>query len=83
MKIPGCSSCGEESPEGECPKSKRACGHHCNHSWSHDACHWCGEEFGEAPEDATPKSESELEYEQGRFGLVVVPGKGVRRLGGS
>lgn len=43
-----CSSCGEEScPANECPKSQRACGHHCNHSWSHDECCWCGKEFGE------------------------------------
>lgn len=19
-----------------------ACGHHCNHIWSSDSCHWCG-----------------------------------------
>ena len=41
-----CGSCGE-SPEGECPASKRPCGHHCNHVWTHDACDWCGKEFGE------------------------------------
>ena len=34
--------------EGECPKSERPCGHHCNCSWIHDCCHWCGVEFGEA-----------------------------------
>lgn len=39
-----CASCGE-SPEGECPKSERPYGHHCNHSWTHDACDWCGVEF--------------------------------------
>lgn len=42
-----CGSCGEGPPLHECPKSKRACGHHCNHVWTHDACDWCGEEFGE------------------------------------
>jgi hypothetical protein len=42
-----CASCGEEMPRGECPKSKRDCGHHCNHSWTHDACCWCGKEFGD------------------------------------
>jgi hypothetical protein len=41
-----CYSCGEPGA-GKCPKSKRACGHHCNCSWVHDHCHWCGEEFGE------------------------------------
>ena len=42
-----CGSCGE-SPRDECPKSKRPCGHHCNHVWIHDACDWCGAEFGES-----------------------------------
>lgn len=36
-----CGSCGEGVP-GDCPKSKRPCGHHCNHIWTHDACDWCG-----------------------------------------
>lgn len=34
-------------PAGECPKSLRPCGHHCNHSWEHDHCHWCDQEWGE------------------------------------
>lgn len=42
-----CSSCGEGAPRGECSKSGRDCGHHCNHSWSHERCCWCGETFGE------------------------------------
>jgi len=42
-----CISCPENMPANECSKSERPCGHHCNHSWSHDVCHWCGEEFGE------------------------------------
>ena len=37
-----CISCGEGVPRNECPNSKRTCGHHCNHSWTHDACDWCG-----------------------------------------
>lgn len=37
----GCASCGEEVP-ADCPKSERPCGHHCNHSWIHDECCWCG-----------------------------------------
>lgn len=40
-----CGSCGEGTPAGECPKSKRPCGHHCNHVWTHDTCDWCGIEF--------------------------------------
>lgn len=44
-----CDACGVGSPENECPKSMRGCGHHCNHSWSHDACCWCATEFGEEP----------------------------------
>lgn len=43
-----CLTCGEVvGAEGECPHSKRPCGHHCNCSWVHDHCHWCGVEFGE------------------------------------
>ena len=42
-----CVSCPEGEPEDECPKSLRSCGHHCNHSWDQDKCHWCGVEFGE------------------------------------
>jgi hypothetical protein len=42
-----CTSCGEGSPKNECPNSKRSCGHHCNHAWTHDQCCWCGKEFGE------------------------------------
>lgn len=41
-----CISCGEHEAPNECPKSKRPCGHHCNHSWEQDVCDWCGvEEF--------------------------------------
>lgn len=47
-----CGSCGE-SPEGECPESKRPCGHHCNHVWTHDVCDWCGIEFGEDTEQVS------------------------------
>jgi hypothetical protein len=43
-----CCSCGERGPKlGECSKSKRICGHHCNCSWTQDECCWCGEEFCE------------------------------------
>ena len=42
-----CISCSEGLEQNECPQSKRVCGHHCNHSWSHDQCCWCGKEFGE------------------------------------
>lgn len=40
-----CSSCGEGLPKNDCSKSKRPCGHCCNHSWSHDKCCWCGREY--------------------------------------
>lgn len=46
-----CVSCGEEMPRGECQKSERPCGHHCNHSWSHDACDWCGKTFDNEDDD--------------------------------
>lgn len=45
-----CYSCGipETTEEDEtCPKSKMACEHHCNHSWTHDICCWCGKEWKE------------------------------------
>jgi len=42
-----CISCDGVTPENECPDSERPCGHHCNCSWIHDHCHWCGVEFGE------------------------------------
>ena len=45
-----CLSCGD-TPLNECPKSKRKCGHHCNHSWTHDECCWCGKHFGEEASD--------------------------------
>lgn len=41
-----CLSCGEGLERGECPKGQRPCGHHCNHSWTHDMCDWCGKTFG-------------------------------------
>lgn len=44
---PECLSCEREMPRGECACSERPCGHHCNHSWTKDFCHWCGFEFGE------------------------------------
>lgn len=46
-----CLSCGEGNERGECPQSRRPCGHHCNHSWSHDKCDWCDTTFGEITED--------------------------------
>jgi hypothetical protein len=37
-----CLTCGEiEEPE-VCQKSERKCGHHCNHTWTHHTCCWCG-----------------------------------------
>lgn len=39
---PFCSACGEQCPRNECPASPLRCGHHCNHSWSHEICCWCG-----------------------------------------
>lgn len=35
-----CDSCGDGDHE-LCPNSKSRCGHHCNHSWSHERCCWC------------------------------------------
>jgi hypothetical protein len=50
-----CATCGEGiAPNSECPKSKRPCGHHCNHSWEQDHCHWCDQEIGEDHDDVLP-----------------------------
>lgn len=45
--VADCVGCESGEPREACPRSRRPCGHHCNHSWSHDMCHWCGEEWGE------------------------------------
>lgn len=45
-----CSTCdcGDEATESDkCPNSQRQCGHHCNHSWSHESCCWCGKVWNE------------------------------------
>lgn len=44
-----CLTCTEPGSgvEGECPPSRRSCGHHCNHVWDQDICHWCGAEVNE------------------------------------
>lgn len=39
-----CATCGE-ADEDRCIASRRSCGHHCNHVWTHDRCDWCGVEF--------------------------------------
>lgn len=46
LEVEECYSCGDPGA-GSCSHSKRSCGHHCNCSWVHDRCHWCGAEFGE------------------------------------
>lgn len=43
----GCESCMELIENDRCTGSQRECGHHCNHSWSHEACCWCDKTFGE------------------------------------
>lgn len=39
-----CIACSERRPRGECRRSNRACGHHCNHcgTGSGTCCDWCG-----------------------------------------
>lgn len=54
-----CDTCADDPrhavyPIGECKASERRCGHHCNCSWVHDCCHWCGTEFGGDGEECTP-----------------------------
>lgn len=52
-------------PLNECPKSKRACGHHCNHVWTHDACDWCGLEFSD--ENTAPTYRADHGFTPGKF----------------
>ena len=47
LTVDECSSCSEMEPLGECPKSKRECGHHCNCIWTQDICHFCGGEIND------------------------------------
>lgn len=42
-----CIACGEECARNECQNSMTKCGHHCNHSWTHDSCCWCLVSWGE------------------------------------
>ena len=56
-----CISCAEDPDidnynDYKCPKSKRPCGHHCNHLWSHEECCWCGLVFAQIEESP------EIEY---------------------
>jgi hypothetical protein len=41
--------------DGRCPQSRRPCGHHCNHLWTNDSCHWCDGEWD--PETETFSTE--------------------------
>lgn len=42
-----CLTCTEpgSGEKDECPQGRRPCGHHCNCSWTQDACCWCGLQF--------------------------------------
>jgi hypothetical protein len=44
--VPGAGISCDLVVHNDCPSSKSN-GYHCNHSWSHDACCWCGQEWGE------------------------------------
>lgn len=63
-----CISC-EEDPDPDdpadyddykCSKSKRPCGHHCNHSWSHEECCWCGHVFASIEDSPEVEMEREI-----------------------
>ena len=41
-----CLDCEQDEPDHVCTKSKKLCGHHCNHGWTHHACCWCKESWG-------------------------------------
>jgi hypothetical protein len=49
MNADECFTCTEPGSgvEGECPMSERRCGHHCNHIWDQDICHWCNAEISD------------------------------------
>lgn len=57
---PECADCnGAADEDSDCPAGARSCGHHCNHSWSHDCCCWCGIEWGEEPANDLAPAKSE------------------------
>lgn len=72
-----CSTCAEgDYPKGECPSSKRPCGHHCNCSWIHDCCHWCGGQYDEGPDgDSVWLTAVDLRRAQLRAVLAAEPGR--------
>ena len=60
-----CLTCGEDNArqaagdpptgaQGECPGSKRDCGHHCNCLWTQDACCWCSAHVNDDGEVVEP-----------------------------
>jgi hypothetical protein len=84
VALDGCASCGESLPMFECPASNRRCGHHCNCSWIHDHCHWCGREFGEVSDPRigdisimeSPVTHNNKSDEQGRPAGGCTHGRG-------
>lgn len=40
-----CIACAGQPDDEPCTKSKRSCGHHCNHTWEDKPCCWCGAAF--------------------------------------
>lgn len=61
-----CISCGEGLDLHDCAASQRLCGHHCNHTWSHDTCCWCG--LPPLSEDRKcPACQHPLAYDDGAY----------------
>lgn len=92
--VEGCDSCPDVGGTAEtdvCPNSRSACGHHCNHSWSHDVCDWCGTEWGEeseGPHPATRAPETLDEHLADRaiaslLAYDMLAGHGARSWGGA
>lgn len=56
--MPDCDTCGSGQEHERCPNSQKSCGHHCDHTWTHDTCCWCGAVFGDVddPDFGKPRA---------------------------
>lgn len=69
-----CETCRQaEAHRHPCERSRRMCGHHCNHSWTHDACCWCGEEWSDDEYDDDDEREANMTDESEDTKRVTPP----------